>query len=183
MFQLTIHMVCSVDGMIAKKDNSVDWFETPDYYEDGMELSAQDTANFLKTTDCYVMGARTYEHALHLSAPYGWPYGDVPVMVVSHKNQPIERPGIEIYSDDLNKLVDEWLKPRFKNVWVVGGAMLAREFMRLKLADKIRLSVLPIILGNGTCLFDDTLQKQALHLQEVRAYKSGMVEYCYDIKK
>ena len=31
-FKVTIHMVSSLDGMIAKKDNSVSWFETPDFY-------------------------------------------------------------------------------------------------------------------------------------------------------
>ena len=37
-FKLTIHMVSSIDGMIAKKDNSVSWFETPDHYEKGAVL-------------------------------------------------------------------------------------------------------------------------------------------------
>ena len=36
-------MVSSVDGIIAKKDNSVSWFETSDYYEKGVEVSEQDT--------------------------------------------------------------------------------------------------------------------------------------------
>ena len=34
-FKVTIHMVSSLDGIIAKKDNSVSWFETSDYYEKG----------------------------------------------------------------------------------------------------------------------------------------------------
>ena len=99
------------------------------------------------------MGSRTYEHALELSKSYGWAYGDVPTIVVTHRNLPIERQNIEIYSGDLNKLVNERLKPNYKNVWLVGGAMLAKDFIRLKLADEIRLSVLPIILGDGTPVF------------------------------
>ena len=35
-FKLTIHMVSSLDGFIAKKDNSVSWFETTDYYDKGV---------------------------------------------------------------------------------------------------------------------------------------------------
>jgi dihydrofolate reductase len=182
-FKVTIHMVSSLDGMIAKKDNSVSWFETSGYYEKGIEITVQDTAEFLKEIDCYVMGARTYEHALELSKLYGWAYGDIPTIVVTRRNLPIERQNIEIYSGDLNKLLDEQLKLKYKNVWLVGGAMLVKDFIRLKLADEIRLSVMPIILGDGTPFFDHIGQEQVLHLKDVTAYKSGMVELCYEIRK
>lgn len=174
-------MVASVDGMIAKKDNSISWFETSDYYEKG--VVEQNTEEFLKIIDCYVMGARTYEHALELSKSYGWAYGDVPTIVITHRNLPVERNNIEFYSGDLDKLVNERLKPNYRNVWLVGGAMLAKDFIRLRLADEIRLSVLPIILGDGTLFFDHIGHEQGLHLKDVRAYKTGMVELWYEIKK
>ncbi|HXB93682.1 MAG TPA: dihydrofolate reductase family protein [Puia sp.] len=180
-FKLTIHMVSSLDGMISKKDNSVSWFETADCYEKGM--AEPDAAAFLQTIDCYVMGARTYEHALELSQSYGWVYGDTPTVVVTHRTLPIDRPNIETWSGDLNQLVSQRLKPRYRNVWLVGGALLAKDFLHLKLADEIRLSILPIILGDGTPFFDNLGQEQALHLKEVSAYKSGMVELCYEVKK
>ncbi|HEX6171032.1 MAG TPA: dihydrofolate reductase family protein [Chitinophagaceae bacterium] len=180
-FKLTIHMVSSLDGIIAKKDNSVSWFETTDYYEKG--IAEPNSEEFLKTIDCYVMGARTYEHALELSRSYGWAYGDTPTIVVTHRDLPVERKNVEIYSGDLNKLVNERLKPNYKNVWLVGGAMLVKDFIRLKLADEIRLSVLPILLGDGIPFFDHIEQEQALHLKDVTAYKSGMVELCYEIRK
>jgi dihydrofolate reductase len=179
-FKITIHMVSSLDGYIAKKDNSVSWFETSDNYENG--VTEQDAVEFLKTIDCYVMGSRTYEHALELSKSYGWVYGDVPTIVVTHRNLPVDRKNIEFYSGDLNKLVNERLKPNYKNVWLVGGAILAKDFIRLKLADQIRLSILPIILGDGTLFIDQIEQEQALHLKDVTAYKSGMVELCYEIR-
>jgi dihydrofolate reductase len=180
-FKITIHMVSSLDGYIAKKDNSVSWFETSDNYENG--VTEQDAVEFLKTIDCYVMGSRTYEHALELSKSYGWVYGDVPTIVVTHRNLPVDRKNIEFYSGDLNKLVNERLKPNYKNVWLVGGAELTKKFIRLNLADEIRQSILPIILGGGTPFFDQIGQEQALHLKNVTAYKSGIVELCYEIRK
>ncbi|SEM77202.1 Dihydrofolate reductase [Chitinophaga rupis] len=182
-FKITIHMVSSLDGIIAKKDNSISWFETADHYEKGVTLTEQDTSEFLKAIDCYVMGARTYEHALELSKSYGWAYGDTPTIVLTHRNLPVDRPNIEIYSGDLNKLVNERLKPNYRNVWLAGGAMLAKDFIRLKLADEIRLSIMPVILGDGTLFFDQIGQEQALHLKDVTAYKSGMVELFYEIRK
>jgi len=176
-------MVSSLDGFIAKKDNSVSWFETADHYEKGVTVTEQDAAEFLKTIDCYVMGARTYEHALELSKAYGWAYGDTPVIVLTHRNLHVDRPNIEIYSGDLNKLVNERLKPNYTNVWLAGGAMLARDLVRLKLADEIRLSIMPVILGDGTLFFDRIGLEQALHLKDVTAYKSGMVELLYEVRK
>jgi dihydrofolate reductase len=180
-FKVTIHMVSSLDGIIAKKDNSVSWFEISDNYEKG--VSGQNPEEFLKTIDCYIMGARTYEHALELSKSYGWAYGETPTIVVTNRNLPNDRHNIEFYSGDLNKLVNERLKPNYRNVWVVGGAMLVKYFIRSKLADEIRLSILPIILGEGTLFFDHIGQEQTLHLKDVTAYKNGMVELCYEIRK
>jgi dihydrofolate reductase len=180
-FKVTIHMVSSLDGYIAKKDNSVSWFETSDNYEKG--VTEQDVAEFLKTIDCYVMGSQTYEHALELSKSYGWVYGDVPTIVLTHRKLPIDRQNIETYSGDLNKLVNGRLKPNYKNVWLVGGAKLIKDFIRLNLVDEIRQSILPIMLGDGTPFFDQIGQEQALHLKNVTAYKNGMVELCYEIRK
>ena len=179
--KVTIHMVSSLDGIIAKKDNSVSWFESADSYENG--VTDENAEEFMKTIDCFVMGSRTYEHALELPKNFGWAYGDVPTTVVSHRNLPIDRKNIEIYSGDLNKFVNERLKPNYKNVWVVGGAMLANDFIRLKLADEIRLSVMPVILGDGTLFFDHIGKEQPLHLKNMTAYKNGMVELWYEIRK
>jgi dihydrofolate reductase len=180
-FKITMHMVSSLDGIVAKKDNSVSWFETSSNY--GKGVSGQDPEEFLKTIDCYVMGSRTYEHALKLSKSYGWAYGDKPTIVVTSRKLPIERPNIEFYSGDLNKLVNERIKSRYKNVWLVGGAILAKDFIRLKLIDEIRISILPIMLGDGTLFFDRVGLEQALHLKDVTGYKNGMVELSYEVRK
>ena len=183
LFKLTIHMVSSLDGYIAKTDNSVGWFETADHYENGISITSEQAAEFLKKIDCYIMGSHTYELAFELSKTYGWAYGDKPTFVLTHRNLPIERANIEIYSGDLIKLVEEQLKPKYNNVWLVGGAMLAKEFIRLNLADEIRQSILPIILGDGKLFYDQIGKEHALHLSAVNAYKNGMVELHYEIKK
>ena len=178
--KITIHMVSSLDGYIAKKDNSVSWFESSDYYENG--VPEDNAEEFMKSIDCFVMGSRTYEHALELSKNYGWAYGEIPTIIVSHRNLPVGRKNIEIYSGDLMKLVNERLKPNYKNIWLVGGAMLVKDFIRLKLANEIRLSILPVILGDGVLFFDQVGQERALHLKNVTPYKSGIVELHYEIK-
>ena len=172
-------MVSSLDGFIAKKDGNISWLQSTDNYEKGITLSEEDVAEFIKTIDCYVMGSRTYEHALEL----GWPYGDIPVIVLTHRDLTTDRENVEFYSGDLDKLVNVRLKPNYKNIWLVGGAMLAKDFIRLKLADDINLSIMPIILGDGILFLDHIGQEQALHLKDVTAYKNGIVELGYEIKK
>jgi dihydrofolate reductase len=180
-FKLTIHMVSSLDGIIAKRDNSVSWFETSSNYEKG--IVGEDPDEFLKTIDSYVMGSNTYELALELSKDFGWAYGDKPTTVLTNRNLQTDRQNIEFYSGDLNKFINERLKPKYKNVWVVGGSRLASDFIKLKLADEIRISILPIILGDGLPFFDHIGQEQRLNLKDTKAYKNGMVELCYEIKK
>ncbi|MBS1600767.1 MAG: dihydrofolate reductase [Bacteroidetes bacterium] len=180
-FRITIHMVSSVDGIIAKKDNSISWFETSHKYDKG--VTGQDPVEFLKTIDCYVMGSRTYELAVELSKSYGWAYGHKPTIVLTSRNLPTAGPQIEFYSGELSKLVNERLKPNYKNVWVVGGSSLTKNFIQQKLADEIRLSMLPIILGEGLPFFDHIGLEQVLHLKDTTAYKNGMVELRYQIIK
>lgn len=170
-------MVASLDGYIAKKDNSVDWFETSDHYEHG--IVEEDPETFLRTIECFVMGSRTYELACEL----GWPYGDVPTVVTTRRSLPVERETVEFYAGDLIALANNNLKPKYNNIWLVGGAILTKEFLRLKLADDIRLSILPIILGDGLPLFDHIGLEQSLHLRDVQAYNNGIVELWYEIRK
>ena len=83
---VTIHMVASLDGFIARKDGRVDWLETSDTFEGGETLDPEFVQEFLKTIDCYVMGSRTYETALDFEAKgFGWSYGDKPTFVLTHR--------------------------------------------------------------------------------------------------
>ena len=179
--KITIHMVSSLDGMIARADNSMSWFETTDLYEKGE--AGLDVWEFLKTVDCYIMGSRTYELALELSRSYGWAYGDTPTIVMTSRGLPVERESVETYSGTPEALVNDRLKPSYRNVWVVGGAALTKSFITAGLADEIRMSVLPIILGGGKPFFENIRQEYLLHLSNVVAYRNGMVELCYDLRK
>ena len=172
-------MVSSLDGFIAKKDGSVSWLQSTDSYKKGITLTEEDVTEFIKAIDCYVMGSRTYEHALEI----GWPYGDVPVIVLTNRDLTTDKENVEFYSGDLNNLVNKQLKPNYKNIWMVGGAMLTKDFIRLNLADDLIISIMPVILGDGTLFFDFIGKEQLLHLKDVTAYKDGMVELWYEIKK
>jgi dihydrofolate reductase len=54
--------------------------------------------------------------------------------------------------------------------------------MSCGLADEVRYSILPILIGDGISFFEKLDRDVALHLAEVKAYKSGMVGLCYEVR-
>src|SRR6187402_3334063 len=163
--RVTIHMVASLDGFIARRDGSVDWLETADKFEGGATMTPEFVQAFLKTIDCYVMGSRTYETAIGFEAKgFGWAYGDKPTFVLTSRELPRTRKSVEFHSGDLTQFVKERLRPKFRNIWFVGGGLVCGECLRLGLADEVRYSVLPILIGDGIPFFDNLDRDVALHL-------------------
>jgi dihydrofolate reductase len=176
-------MAASLDGFIARKDGGVDWLETSDEFAGGDTMEPGFVEAFLKTIDCYVMGSRTYETALRFEARgLGWSYGDKPTFVLTTRELPRTRDTVEFHSGDLAELVNGRLRPTFRAIWFVGGSTVSAECLRLGLADEVRYSILPILIGNGIPFFEKLDRDIALHLAEVKAYKSGIVELRYEVQ-
>lgn len=181
--RVTIHMVASLDGFIARQDGRVDWLETSDEFVGGDTLDPEFVEAFLATIDCYVMGSRTYETALGFEAQgFGWPYGDKPTFVLTSRELPRTRDTVEFHSGDLAQFVNGRLRPTFRSIWFVGGGVVCAECLRLGLADEVRYSIAPILIGDGIPFFGELDRDVALHLAEVKAYKNGMVELRYEVR-
>ncbi len=181
--RVTIHMAASLDGFIARRDGRVDWLETADEFAGGETLEPGFVEAFLETIDCYVMGSRTYETALRFDAQgFGWAYGDKPTFVLTSRELPRTRETVEFYAGDLAQLVNGRLRPRYRAIWFVGGGMVSAECLRLGLADEVRYSILPILIGDGIRFFEQLDRDVALHLAEVKAYKTGIVELRYEVR-
>jgi len=182
--RVTIHMAASLDGFIARKDGRVDWLETTDEFAGGATMEPGFVEAFLETIDCYVMGSRTYETALAFEAKgFGWSYGDKPTFVLSRRQLPITRSSVGVHSGDLAQFVNEDLRARFRNIWFAGGGMVSAECLRLGLADEVRYSILPVLIGSGIPFFDGLDRDIALHLAEATTYANGMVELRYEVRR
>ena len=182
--RLTIHMAASLDGFIARKDGRVDWLETADEFAAGATMNPAEVEAFLKTIDCYVMGSRTYETALRFeSQGLGWAYGNTPTFVLTTRSLPRTRDSVQFHSGDLARFVNDRLRPAYRTIWFVGGGVLSAECLRLDLADELRYSILPVLIGDGISFFEKLDRDVALHLVEVKAYRNGMVELRYDVPR
>ena len=181
--RVTIHMAASLDGFIARRDGSVDWLETTDGYADGDTLDPGSIEAFLETIDCYVMGSATYETAMRFEAGgFGWAYGAKPTIVLTRRELPKVRDTVQFYAGDLAQLVNGRLRSMFRSIWFVGGGAVVSECLRLGLADEIRYSIRPILIGDGIPFFEKLDRDIALHLADVKAYHDGMVELCYEVR-
>ena len=176
-------MAASLDGFIARKDGSVDWLETSDEFAGGDTMDPAFVEAFLKTIDCYVMGSKTYETALRFEAQgFGWSYGDKPTYVLTSRELPRTRDTVEFHSGDLAEFMNARLRPRFRSIWVVGGGVVCAACLRLGVADEVRYSILPVLIGDGIPFFEKLDRDVALHLTEVKGYKNGMVALCYEVR-
>jgi dihydrofolate reductase len=170
---ITFHVVASLDGFIARNDNSISWMDTPsDVYEKG--VTEADSDRSIKI-DCFVLGSLTYEHALQL----GWPYGDIPTIVLTSRDLKSTRKTVEFYSGDPKTFVETVLAPRFAHVWLVGGAIVGQRFLALDLVDEIRLTIAPVLLGQGLRLFSDSAAETKWRLTDLVGYKNCYVAMTY----
>jgi dihydrofolate reductase len=175
--RVVLYIAASVDGYIAGPDDDISWlkpFEDVDYGYDA----------FIGSVGAVVLGRRTYD--LALEAGWGWPY-PVPGYVLTSQ-PPGERPqGADITFTDrpLPELVAEAAEriPDDKDLWVVGGAAVVREFLAAGLIDQLRLFVIPVLLGHGTRLFEPVGRPTGVGLQRTTELPEGMVELVYAVRR
>ena len=182
--RVVVHMVASLDGYIARKDGGVDWLDTTDVFDGGETLSSESVEEFLKSIDCYVMGSRTYETAVGFEAKgMGWAYGTKPTFVLTSRELNKTRDNVEFHAGDVRQLIEQRLRPRYRSIWIVGGADVCGDCLRRGLVDEVRYSILPVLIGDGISFFAGLDADIALHLMESKAYGNGLIALRYEVRK
>lgn len=174
---ITLYIASSLDGYIADEDGGVSWLEEfDDSYEEGIDGGSY--ASFFNDVDCLVMGSTTYEHIRSFG---DWPYDRKPTYVVTGRELPTEHEYVELYDGEISALGGA-LRSSYDHIWLVGGAELAQAFLRANILDELRLSLIPVLLGDGISLFGPS-EPHDLHLKDVTAYASGIVELWYQLSE
>jgi dihydrofolate reductase len=81
--------------------------------------------------------------------------------------------------EEVTKLKDK----QGKDIWLYGGASLITTFIKLGLVDEFRLSVHPVILGEGKLLFMDIQARVNLKLVDTKSFSSGVVQLIYHLNR
>jgi dihydrofolate reductase len=178
--KVSVYIATSLDGYIARCDGSIDWLnEANAVVPEGEDCGFM---AFMNSVDTLIMGRKTYEQVLSFGQ---WPYGDTPVVVLSHNS--IEIPAdlpdtISHSAESPSALLTRLATQGVKHVYVDGGSTI-QGFLAESLIDEITLTQIPVIIGEGISLFapqqgDITL----IHLGTM-SYEFGFVQSKYAVKK
>lgn len=181
----SVFIASSLDGYIAKDDESVDWLHTAGNPDIDMGQNADMGMNeFLSTIDCMIMGRKTMDIISSMSlTPEQWPYGDTRIIVLSNTldKAPENLPGnIEVYSGDIHKLISTLENQGFKHAYVDGGTTI-QNFINLKLINEMTITIAPILLGSGKPLFGKTFKDIKLEKAEAEAFPNDFVQVKYKV--
>jgi dihydrofolate reductase len=169
MRSVVLGLGISLDGYIARSDDSIDFLFMPKDYS---------MAPFFKTIDTAIMGRKTYEVSLNMGAAGSFK-GSTKYYVVSTTLPPGEKHGAIITRQSPKSLVAEIRKSDGKNIWLMGGGILAREFLKADLVDEIYLGVLPLLIGGGIPLFPSGFPERKFELTENKTFSKGFIALRY----
>jgi dihydrofolate reductase len=165
----------SVDGFIARQNGDLDWLPAG-----GGEPHGYD--EFIATVDTIVIGRKTFETVLGFEA---WPYGGKRVVVLS--SQPVDfsaavaRGGIvEHMGGSPPEIVSSLAARGAQHLYVDGGITIQR-FLRAKLIDRLIITRVPVLIGDGIPLFGSLPQDSRLRHVATRSYPSGLVQSEYEV--
>lgn len=175
MSKVILYIAASLDGYIARPDGNLDWLvnlPNPGNTDHGY-------ADFLSSIGTTIMGRKTYEVVLGFDME--WPYQGIQSYVVtSDKNLDIPTPDTEVLSGDLIAGVQSMKMESGKDIWLIGGGKLITFFLNHSLIDRMIISVIPVILGEGIPLFPDNPKGSIWKLEEAVTYSTGVVSLIYE---
>lgn len=170
----SVYIATSLDGFIARADGGIDWLSRVERAGEDYGFKA-----FFDSVDTLVMGRKTYDTALGFDA---WPYAGKRCVVVTSDRSRESRHGEEFFSGELATLFDRFGAEGVKHVYVDGGAVIAQA-LKAGLVDDVTLSIIPILLGEGTALAPKIGHDVPLQLVEHRAFESGLVQLKYRVER
>ncbi|WP_391574134.1 dihydrofolate reductase family protein [Cohnella sp.] len=178
--KIILDLAVTLDGFIEGKQGEVDWC----IMDSEMEFN-----HFLNQIDTILYGRKSYDlwgeftpeieqtdsekefwELVHSKEKY----------VFSRTQKGTDNKAIFINDSILEKVNELKNKPG-KDIWLYGGASLITTFINLGLVDEFRLSVHPVVLGEGKPLFVDIKQRLNLKIVSTRTFSSGVVQLIYHL--
>lgn len=169
----SIFIGVSVDGFIARLNGEFDFLPT-----DGGEPHGY--PEFFASVDALVIGRKTFETVLSFPA---WPYGTKPVIVLSSRPLDFSRVSdatIEQMSGEPAELVAKLSARGLSHLYIDGGITI-QEFLRAGQIQRLVITRVPVLIGQGIPLFGALPHDVKLKHIETRAYASGLVKTEYEV--
>jgi dihydrofolate reductase len=169
MRKVVLGLGISLDGYIARPDGAVDFLFMPKDYS--MEP-------FFATIDTAIMGRKTYDDAVRMGGSFG--SSAMKNYVFSHSQPPGERGGVTFVNESPKSFLANLSKRPGKNIWLMGGGKLARDFLKDDLVDELYIGIVPVLIGEGIPLFPSGFPQREFSLVENKTFSKGLIALKYE---
>lgn len=171
--KVSVFVGTSVDGFIARPNGDFDFLP-----EGGGEPHGYN--EFMASVDALVIGRKTFEVVLALPE---WPYGDKRVVVLS--SQPVDFSSargavVEQMADTPAEIVAALAASGVEHIYVDGGITI-QNFLRAGLVQRLTITRVPVLIGEGIPLFGSLPRDVRLRHVATQQYPSGLVKSEYEV--
>ncbi|HEX2846864.1 MAG TPA: dihydrofolate reductase family protein [Chitinophagaceae bacterium] len=177
MRKLSLFIATSLDGYIAQPNDDLSFLKL-------VEKEGEDYgyAVFTDTIDTLIIGRKTYDYVLKEIGASHYDNGQRDVYVITRTQRPDAGRTI-FYTGNLAELVKRLKSEKGKNIYCDGGAEIINELLKSDLIDEFIISIIPVLVGNGTRLFKDGRPWQQLELLNTKVFDTGLAQLHYRRKR
>jgi dihydrofolate reductase len=165
--KLILYIAMSLDGYIAKPNDDLSFLSIVE--KKGEDY---DYADFTSSVDTVIMGRKTYDW---VTKQVDFPHADKDAFILTRTARPSIGRTV-FFTGSLNDLVKRLKAENGKNIFCDGGAEIVNELLKLDLIDEFIISIIPILVGNGTRLFNNGRPEQKLKLINVKTFDTGLTQ-------
>lgn len=175
MRKVVLNLAVSLDGFIARKNDSVDWLDNLDTGTNDLGFST-----FLDRIDTLIMGRKSYDVTLKLGNGV-WPFENKKSLVFT-RQQIADKKNIIFTNEDPIITIKNLRKQEGKDIWLFGGGSFIKMMKEADLIDEYIITTIPIFIGNGIKLFEEVEKETTLELVSVEQVNS-IVQTTYTVKR
>ncbi|TXG35247.1 dihydrofolate reductase family protein [Seonamhaeicola maritimus] len=168
----------SIDNYIAGKNGELDWLDmipNPDQLDMGYN-------NLMDEIDAIVMGRTSFKTVLGFDIE--WPYKKQ-VFVLSRSLKTVPKnieDKVTLIKGDENEVLETIHKKGFNKLYIDGGKVV-QNFLKQDLIDELRLTTIPIVLGDGISLFEALPKSLEFEHVKTEVFYNEIVQSCYKRKR
>lgn len=171
---VSVFIGTSLDGFIARANGDLDWLPAG-----GGEPHGYD--EFMASVDALVIGRKTFEKVLTFEA---WPYGEKRVVVLSNRPMDPATAGgvVEQMAGPPAQIVSQLAASGAHHLYVDGGLTI-QGFLRAGLIQRLIITRVPVLIGQGVPLFGSLPRDIRLRHVATRHFPSGLVQSEYEVAR
>jgi dihydrofolate reductase len=169
--KVILYIAMSLDGYIAKPNDDLSFLSIVE--KEGEDYGYEE---FVSSIDTVIMGRKTYDWVMTQVSQF--PHSERTTFVIT-RTAKSNIGKTNFYSGNLLDLIVKLKSEKGGNIFCDGGAEIVNELLKYKLIDEIILSIVPVLVGNGTKLFNSERPEHILELISTKPFEKGLVQLHY----